>query len=122
MRGHRVAAFIPVINRRVSIKIPVGDVKMIRRESRKITIYSDHGTYYTYIMTDGIERFLTESFVRCSCGRYVNVRKIAYMVDSRVCFDDGTSETLPRDSFIRVKQKFNYYLMELLGGEPQKNG
>lgn len=108
------ANYLPVINRTGSYKLDISDIRLIIRERRKIRFDTRKGAISTYDDMDNIASYLDENtFVRCMNSCIVNLDRVACMYDMSIFFDDGTSFRVGRDNFIKVKQKYNSYLLRL---------
>lgn len=107
---------IPVISRTKSVKVRLEDIITLKNDMRKLTVRTEESEYSMYGGLRNIEDMLDSRFVECEKGFYVNLEKIESMDSADFCvrLGGGTGFYLGRDNFIRLRQKFNAYLRELL--------
>ena len=110
--------YLAIINKSDSIKLAVSDICYIARNSRKLEFETEKGTVETYEKMDHIEDCLGPKFYRCMSGCIVNMSRIIGIKQSCIYFDNGKSFRVGRDTYARVKQRFNAYLMGLT---PKRN-
>ena len=116
--------YLPIINRSDSMKLSVADICYICRSNRKLGFETDGGTVWTYGKMDEYVRYLGPEFFRCMSGFVVNMSRIKRIKKGVVYFDNGLFFRLSRDPCIRLKQKFNAYLRNLVpvGEDNEENG
>ena len=106
--------YIPIINKSESCKLAINDICYVSRSSRKVSFETENGKIYTYYKIDNIDKILGPEFTRCMSSCIVNMSKIKDLKDNTVFFENGQKLKLGRDSFVRLKQKYNVYLLGLL--------
>lgn len=105
--------YLSIINKSDSCKLAVSDICYIARNSRKLEFETEQGTVETYEKMDEIEDLLGPEFFRCMSGCIVNMARITGIRQSCVYFDNGKSFRVGRDTYSRLKQRFNAYLRGL---------
>ena len=106
--------YLPIINRSDSCKLAVSDICYISRNHRKLQFDTDRGLLHTYAKMDDIEELLGPGFCRCMSGCIVNLAKVRELKDMTVYFETGESLRLGRDAYIKLKQRYNAYLLGLI--------
>lgn len=119
--------FYPIINKNESYKLELKDICFIYRANRILRFDTMHGVIHTYDKIDNVEKYLGPEFYRCLSGCIVNVTKIKKMKKLIVYFEAGESLKLGKEAFLRVKQRFNAYMLGLLResddqDDPDDNG
>ena len=108
--------YLAVINKSESYRLEVSDISYISRNSRRIIFNTDDGVIKTYSKMDQIEDVLGPEFARCMSSCIINMTKIKELKDNTVYFQNGEKLKLGRDTYIRLKQKYNAYLLGLIPG------
>ncbi len=113
--------YLPFVSRHMSAMIEIVRIEIIRKRNRQIIILLE-GDEREYVFTEDISRlegFLDDGFCTCISNCIVNLRLIKVMNndDHKVEFFDGRVMHLGRDSFIKLKQKYNAYLRGILSPE-----
>ena len=108
--------YLPIINKSDSWKLELSDICYINRMNRKLAFETDSGTVETYEKIDDVLKYLGPEFFRCMSGCIVNISRIKRIKKSYVYFDNGKCFRLSRDPYIRLKQRFNAYLRNLVPG------
>lgn len=113
---------IPIISRKISAKISLEDILTLKNDARKLNITTEDAQYHMCHGLKNIEDMLDERFVACKKGFYVNLDKIMNMQKDghMVNLTGGSSFGLGRDSYIRLNQKFNAYLRDLIPSSKTK--
>ena len=109
--------YLPFVSKRMSGMIEVGSIEVIRQKGRQIVIVVSNDEN-EYVFTGSIEQltaFLDERFCTSVKGHVVNLSKIKSMKDNCAEFFGGRKMYLGRDSFIKLKQRYNAYLNGLIG-------
>ena len=106
--------YLPIINRSDSCKLKVNDICFVTRDNKKLVFGTEDGVKRTYGKMDQLEEYLEGDFVRCMSGCIINLAKVREVKDGTIRFDNGDTLKLGREGYVRVKQKFNAYLMGLL--------
>lgn len=105
--------YLPIITRDESCKLDINDICYVYRVNRKLQFETDYGVKYVYAKIDDIEKYLGSDFFRCMSGCIVNIARIIDMKRAVVYFDNGKSIRMGRETYIKVKQKFNAYMLQL---------
>ena len=113
--------YLPVISRKESCKLAVSDICYVYRTNRKLQFETDLGVKTTYKKIADIEKNLGPEFYRCTSGCIVNLTRIGDMKEGIVYFDDGKTIKLGKESFLRLKQKFNAYLLGFIPSDDSNN-
>lgn len=108
--------YLPIINKSESYKLEISDICYISRSSRRILLNTDNEKIKTYSKMDSIEEKLGPEFYRCMSSCIINITKIKQLKDNTVYFENGETLRLGRDSYIRLKQRYNAYLLGLIPG------
>lgn len=106
--------YLPIINKSDSLKLKVSDICMIYKDNRKLKFDTDQGEKQMYGKLDKVEKYLGPEFVRCMSGRLINMDRVTELRDLTVYFDNGQSVRLGKDAYLKIKQRFNAYLCDLL--------
>ncbi len=106
--------FIPLIIRGESCKIALDEICYIYRSTRKLMFETDGGLKHTYDKLDDIEPFLSPEFFRCMVGCSINLSRIYDMKDLIVFFDNGKIFRPGKETYLKIKRKYNEYLLHLL--------
>lgn len=120
--GMKKVKYLPIINRSDSCKVKVSDICFVTRENRRLLFATEDGIKKTYGKMDSIEELLDGDFVRCMSGCIINLARVKEVRDMVVYFDNGDTLKLGREGYVRVKQRFNAYLRDLLPQEEEDNG
>ena len=107
--------YLPIITRTESCKLNVHDICYVYRCGRKLQFVTDNNVINAYGKMDDIEKILGDDFFRCMSGCIVNMSRITDMKRRNVYFDNDRLLELSRDPFIRLKQRFNAYLIGTFG-------
>lgn len=111
--------YLPIISRKESCKLAVSDICYVYRTNRKMQFETDLGVKTTYKKIADIEKNLGPEFYKCTSGCIVNLTRIVDMRDGIVYFDDGKTIKLGKESFLRLKQKFNAYILGLISSDDE---
>ena len=111
--------YLPVISRKESCKLAVSDICYVYRTSRKLQFETDLGVKTTYKKIDDIEKYLGPEFYSCMSSCIVNLTRIIDMKEGIVYFDDGKTMKLGKESYLRLKQKFNAYILGLIQSDEE---
>ena len=107
--------YLAIITRGESCKLDVHDICYIYRRGRKLLFITDRNLLCTYSKMDDIEKKVGDDFCRCMSGCMVNMSRIIDMKHRSVYFDNDKLLELSRDPYIRLKQRFNAYLIDAFG-------
>lgn len=92
----------------------VSDVRLIKREGRKLVIYNECEKIEYYERIENILPVLDDYFYGCLKGCYINLSHVIKMDNYAVFFDSGQKLYLGRDNYIKTKQKYCIYLKKLV--------
>lgn len=106
--------YIPIITRKESRKLAIDEICYIYRSNRKLMFETDSGLIHSYDKIDEIEQYLGPNFYRCMAGCIVNLARIKDMKDLTVIFDNDKIYKPGKESYQRIKRKYNAYLVRLL--------
>lgn len=109
--------YLPVISRNESCKLRESDICYIIRDRRRLNFETVLGEMHSYGSMDDLEGMLGPDFYRCMSGCIINITRIKDMKDDAVLFENGKYCKMGRDTYRKVKQKFNTYLFRIM----QKN-
>jgi hypothetical protein len=107
----REEGYLPVVNRSISICIPLMDILYIRREGRVIWVKTLDEEYYCYESMDTVMRFLNGHFYQSLKGFLVNLRNIREMKEQCIEFAGGSRIRLAYKPYCRTKQVYSNYIM-----------
>ena len=105
-------SYIPIISRDVSKKLKISDIYYIERIGRKLVFVTENEKYGMYEKVERIEKYLGENFFHCLVGLIVNLDKIEKLENFKITFDNKQEISLARDSYVKLKQIFNSYILK----------
>ena len=103
--------YLPVVNRSISICIPLMEILYIQRDSRTITVITGNGEYRYYEKMDNVLRFLNGHFYQSLQGLVVNLHSIREMRDQCIRFSNGRTIKISYKAYCRTRQVYSNYIL-----------
>jgi len=103
-------SFIPVITRKETARVNIGDIFYIETELRVIKIHTGSKIYRFYGKLDTVLKYLDDSFYRCHKSCIINLEKIVRMENGVFYFPGGVSVKVGQNNFRLTRNRYIKYL------------
>jgi hypothetical protein len=103
--------YLPVVNRSLSILIPLEEIVYIERKGRVVVVVALDQEYRYYERMDAVLAHLDGHFYQCLRGTVVNLRNIRKINEQHVEFVSGVELALSYKPYCRLKQVYSNYIL-----------
>lgn len=107
--------YIPVITRKETTKVKVGEVLFIETELRIVNIHTDGRVYRFYGKLDDVVKYLNDSFHRCHKSCIINLERISRMEDGVFYFSGGATHRVGQNNYRITRNHYIKYLEQNAG-------
>ena len=95
-------------------KVNLKDIMYIERYLRKLRVVTAKEVYEYYEHLEKVLPILTSNFYPCLQGCYVNFDWVNAMREQRIIFENEQCIYLGRANFVKTRQAFKKYLINML--------
>jgi len=107
--------YIPVVTRKETTKVNIGEVLYIETELRIVNIHTNSRGYRFYGKLDDVMKYLNGNFYRCHKSCVINLEKIIRMEDGIFYFSGGVTLRVGQNNYRLSRNHYIKYLEQNAG-------